>query len=120
MYIALAICAIIISTAVYLTSKDIKKQEIIKQKKEEKIDIQKKEIARFNNISEYLIANKDKIKLYRVCKEKGWLYLGYLDIEIHVTSETFVQINGIDYGFGTELSKVLTKIYYRDREKLLF
>ena len=116
MYISLAICAIIISITIHSISKNIRKQK----QRQKIIDIQKKEIAKFNNVSEYLITNKDKIKLYRVCKEKGWLYLGYLDIEIHVTNETFVKINGIDYGFGTELSKVLTKIYYRDREKFLF
>lgn len=129
MYIALAICDIIIITTVYLTSKYIKKQrqeiiekqrqKIIKQKKEE-IDIQKKEIARFNNISEYLIANKDKIILYNIKRDLAWFKLGILEMEIYLGRETFVKINGIDFGHNTELAKVLTKIYYRDREKLLF
>lgn len=119
MYIVLAICAIIISTAVYLTSKDIRKhKQRIKEQRQE-IREQKEEIKKYKNITEYIIANKDKIILSNIKRDLAWFKLGILEMEIYLGSETFVEINGIDFGHNTELAKVLTKIYYRDREKFL-
>lgn len=106
MIISLIVCFIIIGIIMYLKDKNINKQ--------------REEIKKYKNISEYIIANKDDIKLVRMNEDLAWFELDYIDIEIYLGSKTFVKINDIDFGCNTELAKVLEDIYYRDREKFLF
>lgn len=106
MIVALIVCFIIISIIIYLKDKNIDKQ--------------KEEIKKYKNISEYIIANKDDIELVRMNEDLAWFELGCIDIEIYLGSKTFVKINDVDFGYNTELAKLLEDIYYRDRENLLF
>lgn len=106
----IALCIIIFSVVMYFRDKYFR---------DKAIDKQRQEIEKFKNISEYIIANEKDIILTKINKDLAWFKLGFIDIEIYLGSETFVEVNGINFGHNTELSNILKEIYYRDREKFI-
>ena len=80
---------------------------------------QEQEIKKYDNISDYLLNNKDKIKLVGAKNDLAFFMIGSIEIEIYLGSETFVKIEGIDFGHSNDLTRMLEDIYFKDREKFI-
>lgn len=103
---------IIFIICVFLIFKKIKRMIVIEREQTE-------EIKKYDNIIEYLIDNKNKIKLINARGDLAYFKIGYIMIEVYFGSEEIITIGNIKYGSNKRLGDILRYIYAKNRENLI-